>query len=247
VAWQRRQRASTRVVLLLNVTASTVYAVILVPNEAGIRPAVIGSVVVLAVLAALILAASLRRGHATVWSTSCGLMLAFAALRSSSAWATGSVIVSGEGHFDTPYQDARVTEITQVIPNRERAVSWAELARFVSAVPPSQAADVFETSYLASYDIFATGREFFPVGGYSGEVPTPSLRQFKRDVTSGKIVHATAAVAPRSHNPVMIWIITHCAKQTYGSASYSYEGTTMQRFTCSPSDVNGSAHRQQSR
>jgi hypothetical protein len=235
------------VVLLLTVTASTVYAVALIPSQAGIRPSIIGSAVVLWALAASILAASLRRSHASVWSISCGLMLAFVALLSSSAWATGSVIMSGEGPFDTPYQSALVTEITQVIPNRQRALSWAELARFVGFVPRSQAADVFETSYLASYDIFATGREFFPVGGYSGQVPAPSLHQFMGDVTAGKIVHATAAVAPRSHNPVMIRIITHCVRQTGRSATYSYQGTTMRRFTCSRSDISASAHRHRSR
>jgi hypothetical protein len=191
------------------------------------------------VLAASVLAASLRRSHASVWSISWGLALACLALLASSAWATGSVIISGEGPFDTPYQSARITEIAQVIPNRQRAFLWAGLARFVSFVPRAQAADVFETSYLASYDIFATGREFFPVGGYSGQVPTPSLHQFKSDVTAGKIVHANAAMAPRSHNPVMIWIITHCARLTGPAATYSYQGTTMRRFTCFPADVGG--------
>jgi hypothetical protein len=165
-------------------------------------------------------------------------------LLSSSAWASGMVVVSGEGPFDTPYQPASVTLLTQVEPNRERAADWAELARFVSVFPRSEAADVFETSYLAADDIFATGHEFFPLGGYTGEVPTPTIEQFEHDVTDGRIFRATAAVAPRSHNPVMIWIIGHCAKEEGGSASsFRYEGTTMQRFNCSPADVSPSAAR----
>lgn len=50
-------------------------------------------------------------------------------------------------------------------------------------------------------------------------------------VATGRVVLATAAVAPRSRNPDMIWIIGHCAK-AYGDSSFTSEGTTMQRYIC---------------
>jgi hypothetical protein len=171
-----------------------------------------------------------------LWATSFGLALASIALLSSSVWASGSVIVSGEGPFDTPYQPAVITAISQVFPARDRALLWPGLNAYARSVPPAQAADVFESSYIASYDIFATGREFLPVGGFTGQVPEPSLRALIRDVAEGKIFHATAAVAPRSSNPDMIWIIEHCNKQTSRTSAYVDLGTTMQRFTCSRAD-----------
>jgi hypothetical protein len=94
------------------------------------------------------------------------------------------------------------------------------------------AADVLESSYFASDDIFATGHEFLPVGGFTGQVPAPSLPQFIDYVATGRVVAATGAVAPRSHNPVIIWVIEHCAKQTEGNTMYTFQGTTMRRYDC---------------
>jgi hypothetical protein len=103
-------------------------------------------------------------------------------------------------------------------------------------VPRGEAADVIESSYLDSANIFATGREFLSVGGFSGEVPAPPLSQFVRDVATGKIHQATAAIAPRSRNPDIDWVIAHCQKQTTGNTMFTELGTTMQRYTCTRSD-----------
>ena len=188
--------------------------------------------VIAAALAVGILGASLWRGHASVWTITCGLALAAVALVSSSAWASGSVVVAGQGPFDTPYQSPKITHLSQGIPAYDRAVEWPLLVRFADASPPTVAADVLESSWLASEDIFATGHEFLPVGGFTGEVPTPSLRQLIHYVATGRVVAATGAVAPRSRNPDIIWVIEHCAKQATGNTMYTFQGTTMQRYVC---------------
>lgn len=231
-AWRHRHAVVTRLVVLLTVVASTVYALALVPASAGVRPWIIASVVILAAVAVGILGASLRRRHASLWTITCGLALAVVALVSSSAWASGSVVVAGEGPFDTPYQSPKITYLSQIAPARDRAEQWPLLVQFADASPPTVAADVLESSWFASEDIFATGHEFLPVGGFTGEVPTPSLPQLIHYVATGRVVAATAAVAPRSHNPDMIWIIEHCTKRTTGNTYYIFEGTTMQRYVC---------------
>jgi 4-amino-4-deoxy-L-arabinose transferase-like glycosyltransferase len=231
-AWRHRQAVATRLVVLLTVVASTVYALTLVPAAVGVRAWIIASVVIVAALAVGILGTSLRRRHASLWTITCGLGLAAVALVSSSAWASGSVVVTGLGPFDTPYQSPKITELSQGAPAYNRAVDWPLLVRFADASPPSVAADVLESSWLASEDIFATGHEFLPVGGFTGEVPTPSLPQLIHYVATGRVVAATAAVAPRSRNPDMIWIIEHCSKKTVGNTYYAFEGTTMQRYLC---------------
>jgi len=237
VAWPLRHRVRIRLVVLVTVVASTVYAITLLPRYVGVRSWIIAWLVIVAVLAAGILAASLRHGHRSVWTISCGLGLAFLALVSSSVWASGSVLVAGEGPFDTPYQPARVTFDSQVYPGRVRAVVWPELVAYANTVPPTRAADVFESSFRAGYYIFATGREFLPVGGFSGEVPAPSLSQLIRYVASGRIGQATAAVSPRSNNPDMVWIIRHCQAQQSPGATFIDSGTRMQRFSCTPADA----------
>jgi 4-amino-4-deoxy-L-arabinose transferase-like glycosyltransferase len=231
-AWRHRHAAITRLVVLLTVVASTVYTLALVPPFAGVRPWIIATVVILAALAAGILGGSLRRRHASRWTITWGLALAAIALVSGSAWASGSVVVAGLGPFDTPYQSPKITYLSQVAPAYDRMVEWPELVLFADASPPTVAADVLESSWFASEDIFATGHEFLPVGGFTGEVPTPSLPQLIHYVDAGRVVTATAAVAPRSRNPDMIWIIEHCTKRTTGNTYYTFEGTTMQRYVC---------------
>jgi hypothetical protein len=236
VAWHHRERVTTRLLVLVTVLAGTAYGVALVPAGAGIRAAVIASSTIVAFAAIGVLGASLRRGHASVWTLAWGPALAAVALLSSAAWASGSVIVAGEGPFDTPYQPSRITEITQVDTALDRRYEWPLLVQYADNVPRGVAADVIESSYLDSEDIFATGREFLSVGGFSGEVPAPPLRQFIRDVATGKIQRATAAIAPRSRNPDIDWVIAHCQKVRTGNTVFSELGTTMQRYLCSRSD-----------
>jgi 4-amino-4-deoxy-L-arabinose transferase-like glycosyltransferase len=230
-AWRQRHRAGTRLLVLLTVVGTTAYTIVLVPDYAGIRPWLIGWLVALAALSVVILGGSLRRDRGSVWASAFGLGLAAVALLSGSAWASGSVLASGQGPFDTPYQPADVTFLSQVVPARERAVQWPELVRYADFFPRGQAADVFESSAVASTANFATGREFLSVGGYSGQVPAPPLAQFIRDVDDGKVVDATATVSPRSHNPDIIWVITHCTKL---EEPVTNQGIVTQRYRCAP-------------
>jgi 4-amino-4-deoxy-L-arabinose transferase-like glycosyltransferase len=241
-AWRHRHAAITRLVVLLTVMASTAYTLALVPPFAGVRPWIIATVVILAALAAGILGGSLRRRHASRWTITWGLALAAIALVSGSAWASGAVVVAGLGPFDTPYQSPKITYLSQVAPAHDRMVEWPELVLFAHASPPTVAADVLESSWFASEDIFATGHEFLPVGGFTGEVPTPSLPQLIHYVGTGRVVTATAAVAPRSRNPDMIWIIEHCTKRTTGNTFYNFEGTTMQRYVCQHAQTGRASH-----
>jgi 4-amino-4-deoxy-L-arabinose transferase-like glycosyltransferase len=156
-AWRHRQAVATRLVVLLTVVASTVYALTLVPAAVGVRAWIIASVVIVAALAVGILGTSLRRRHATQWTLAWGLALAALALVSSSAWASGSVVVAGEGPFDTPYQSPEITHLSQGVPAYDRAVEWPEIVLFADSSPPTVAADVLESSWIASEDIFASG------------------------------------------------------------------------------------------
>ena len=72
--------------------------------------------------------------------------------------------------------------------------------------------DVFETSGTTGYYIMATGREFLPVGGFSGRVPAPSLAAFKRLVAQGRIVRVTVATRPLTRTPDLRWVVAHCTR-----------------------------------
>jgi 4-amino-4-deoxy-L-arabinose transferase-like glycosyltransferase len=231
VAWRRRHGVATRVTVLLTTVAGTVYALALLPPYVGVRPWIIGSTVAAAALAAGILGTSLRSRQATVRTAATGMGLAGFALLAGSLWATATVVASGEGPFDTPYQPARVTFQSQVLPARARA-TWPTLDRVVDALSPSVSVETFASSFISSYDIFATGREFLPVGGFSGSVPTPTLRQFIGYVAAGKSPRAAPAIAPPGQNPDMIWVVEHCEKQEGNKSTFITLGTTFRNYLC---------------
>ncbi len=70
----------------------------------------------------------------------------------------------------------------------------------------------------------------YPSGVSPARSPRRQCHSSSTTSPTGRVVAATAAVAPRSHNPVIVWVIEHCAKQAYGATTYTYQGTTMQRY-----------------
>ena len=193
-------------------TAATVAAgIALVPGYVGVRPWIVASSVVVGLLAVGILLASLRTGHDSAWNLSVGPALAAVAMLLGSFWASSIVVAATLSPFDSPYVPATVNRATQ-----EAAASFpsevAALQKFVARVPQSQAADVFETSDTTGYYIMATGREFLPVGGFSGRVPAPSLAAFKRLVAQGHVVRVTVATRPLTRTPDLRWVVAHCTR-----------------------------------
>ena len=232
-AWRHRHAVATRLVVLLTVVASTAYALTLVPAAAGVRPWIIASVVIVAALAVGILGASLRRRHASLWTITCGLGLAAVALVSSSAWASGSVVVAGEGPFDTPYQSPKITYLSQGVPGprpRRGMAAAGPLRRRLPAhrwrpTSSSRPTSPARTSSPPGTSSYRSGVS--PARSPHRHCPSSSTTS-PRDGSSPP----PAAVAPRSHNPDIIWVIEHCAKQATGATTYTFQGTTMQRYVC---------------
>ncbi len=210
-AWHRRRQRAVRGALAA-VTAATVAAgIALVPGYVGVRPWIVASSVVVGLLAVGILLASLRAGHDSAWNLSVGPALAAVAMLLGSFWASSIVVAATLSPFDSPYAPATVNRATQEAAARFPG-EMAELQEFVARVPQSEAADVFETSDTTGYYIMATGREFLPVGGFSGRVPAPSLAAFKRLVAQGRVVRVTVATRPLTRTPDLRWVVAHCTR-----------------------------------
>jgi 4-amino-4-deoxy-L-arabinose transferase-like glycosyltransferase len=208
-AWHRRRIRSVRVTLLVLVIATVAIDVALVPGYVGVRDWVVAASVVVGVLASAVLLASLLPRHDSVWSLAAGPALAAAALLLGTGWASAIVVTEGLGPFDSPYAPASVNRATQAAI-ADYGPDQQALLRFVATVPRGQAADVLETSRAAGDYILATGREFLPVGGFSGVVPAPTLDQFEHDIDAGRVRQVTLATAPLSANPIMRWVYGHC-------------------------------------
>jgi hypothetical protein len=115
------------------------------------------------------------------------------------------------------------------------------LKDFVDTVPAGRAVDVLETSRTAGFYILASGREFLPVGGYTGKAPSPTLTAFKRLVAEGKAQRVTVVTKPLTDEPVLRWVVDHCTR--LGPAGYDPdEKAESTAFNCTPRDVSSRPH-----
>ncbi len=238
-AWRGRGVRAVRGALAAVAVATVAVTVVLVPGYVGVRVWLIASVVVVGFMAAGILLSSLRPGHASVWSLSVGSGLAFVAMFLGSAWASAAVVQASLGPFDSPFAPVAVNRVSQ-----EAGYAFpfeaALLQKFVAHVPADQAADVFETSGTAGYSIMATGREFLPVGGFTGRVPAPSLAEFKQFVAEGRVRRVTVTTNPLTRTPDLRWVVAHCAR-TPEHQYDAIERATRTVYLCAPQAHHASA------
>ncbi|HEX4127308.1 MAG TPA: glycosyltransferase family 39 protein [Acidimicrobiales bacterium] len=240
-AWGRRRVPAVRAVLAVLTTATVGVTIALVPGYVGVRTWIVASVVVVGLLAVVVLLGSLRKGHDSVWSVGIGPAVAALAMLLGSFWGSALVVQARLSPFDSPYAPASVNANTQLA-----AVDFPTFAQglkdFADTVPPGRAVDVFETSQAADNYILATGREFLPVGGFRGVVPSPTVAAFKQLVAEGRVERVTVVTDPLTNEPVMRWVVTHCTK--LGPAGYDVDADAARTaFNCVPRDAGGSSIR----
>ena len=125
--------------------------------------------------------------------------------------ASVSVVTSGLGPFETPFESQRTTaeataffgagfQAAQILPGLEAANRGTP---FLMAT---------QTAVLASPFIYASGREVLPIGGFTGTIPEPTLADLKFQIEIND-VHLFVQ-APRTNDPRLIWIARHCLKVT---------------------------------
>ncbi len=238
LAWRMRTESRlVPVVVAAAVLGGVAEALSLVPRSAGIWAGVVATTVVLAGGACICLALWLRRRPpAPHWAPRVGLALGAAALLIGAGWASATAVASGLGPFDSPYQSATLTSTEQAGWQHDVA-RWATQAASAATVPASRSIETAETSAEVSQDILATGHEYLPVGGFSGQVPSTTVAQFVRDVRADRIGATLVAVQPLTRNPVMGWVLHHC--RPAATAVVHVNGRDYHRYLCVPTDATG--------
>ncbi len=223
LAWRMRHESSAvPAVLGATVLATVAESLYLTPSSAGVWPAVLVTTVALAAAAGACIVLWLRAATPPPWATRAAVVLGAAALLVGAAWASGTAVASRLGPFDTPYQAASATSAEHVGWQHDMA-HWTTQAAAAATVPAQRSIEAAETSAQVSQDVLATGHEYLPVGGFSGQVPGTSLRTFVQWVGAGRIHATLVATRPLTRNPVMRWALTHCASTATTTVS---EGRT---------------------
>ena len=186
VAWRLRSQRATRAVLLGTVVAGTAYVLYLLPASAGVRPWVVTTTLLLALAARggrrVVPAPVADRPGPPVPALACRPPPSSSARpgRRGPPWRPGWAP-------STPPTSRRRSDAR---PRRRRctlAAVAAGLDRAAARVPPTVSVITSETSAGSSVAILDTGREFLPVGGFTGRVPSPTLAQFVGDVRAGRV------------------------------------------------------------
>jgi 4-amino-4-deoxy-L-arabinose transferase-like glycosyltransferase len=233
-AWQHRDSPTVRKVLMATVAGGSAYALTLIPGNAGVWGWVLASTAACAIAALGLLALSLRGGPR--WLLPAGFMVSTVALLLGPCWASGTAVAAHLGPFETPYQSAHLSAYLATA-NQHALADIPALERFARRVPSSQAADTIESSDTAAFAVFATGREFLPLGGFSGRVPSPTLHAFIADVAHGRVFLVQVGVAPRTNNPDLLWVMAHCQRVQGAAGTFTENGVGSRRYTCIPADT----------
>jgi len=209
LAWQHRQRAWTWLAAGMAMGVTARYDAWLLPASGTglptwVKPALVGlGLAALASLAGLTWRPWRERLHAVAITLS-----ALAALLAP-AMASASVVSSGLGPFQTPFESQPVTadigqffgagfRVGPVLPALESANS---------GLPDLMAT---QTSVLAAPFIWATGQEVLPIGGFTGTLPEPSLATLKNLIKMNDV--RTFIQSPATTDPRLTWIARHCIK-----------------------------------
>ncbi len=237
LAWRMRHDSRlVPIVVAATVVGTAAEALYLVPRSAGVWPWVVATTIALAIAAVGCLAIGLRRKrHARDRTARAGLVLGAAALLIGAAWASGTAAADGLGPFDSPYQPAGLTA-SEHIGWQHDIASWPAQAAYANRFPQSRSIETAETSAEVSQSILATGHEYLPVGGFTGQVPSTPLAQFIRDVRTGRIHDTTVAVHPLTRNPDMRWVLAHCAPAATGLVHAN--GRDYRNYVCTPADAS---------
>jgi 4-amino-4-deoxy-L-arabinose transferase-like glycosyltransferase len=211
LAWRTRTTSKiSRVLLLIVVPLSTLYAVELIPSWNNFGWWVIPLAVAVAAVAELLLFLSVRHSGGGWSKGGISILFAVVSILLVPAITSGIVASQGLGSFSTPYQPAYVTQGTTTDVELFQSRGPALAASLQNYHPASGYVMGMDTSYLASLYIMITGREFLPIGGYSGVNPSPTLAELKSLVKSGKLDVFFIPVRPAGSDPRLVWIRSHC-------------------------------------
>ena len=114
---------------------------------------------------------------------------------------------------------------------------WPVVAAYSARFPLTQSVDTAETSAQLSIDVLASGHEFLPVGGFSGQVPATRLHTFVDDVRQRRVVNVLVPVSPLTRNPDMRWVLAHCTVQAGAAATVREVNGVFRRYVCAPTDA----------
>jgi len=227
--WSGERSAAARRIGLAAVTAATAgYAGWLVAS-AGTGTGVPGWLLPALIAVGLAAIATALGSVAVRSDTTLAAALAAALIAGSAgpAVASADLVARHEGAFDTPFESAGERSAIDTLFLRIPAQVRLTIPALESARNGAPYLLATQTAALASVFIYDSGREAFPIGGFTGTIPSPTLRQLQADIRQGRFHLVLAAT---STDPRLRWIAAHCLHVSNATA-------TLHNYYCQPADA----------
>jgi 4-amino-4-deoxy-L-arabinose transferase-like glycosyltransferase len=200
-----------RVLLAILAPLTGLYAIALIPSGAGVRTWLVPLIVGGCVLAVAVLIVSVRTKGLSATRGGTAFSLAAVSMLLAPAVTTGVVVSDGLGSFSTPYQSAAATQRTTVEPEEFQAQAARESAYFDRFFGDNQIVYAVDTAAVASPFIMVTGKEFLPIGGFSGNSPSPTLAHLRHLIEMGRLHTFLIPVRPPGNDSRLDWIRRYCS------------------------------------
>jgi 4-amino-4-deoxy-L-arabinose transferase-like glycosyltransferase len=144
--------------------------------------------------------------------------------------ASGAVLLAShhQGFSNAPFESRLTTAEYEALLGTSSAKGVASIIpTFEKLQGGSPYVMAVSTSAVASVFISASGKEFLPIGGFTGSIPEPTINQLKVMIRASKfhLVLLTGGQDPR-----LTWIVHHCQHLGPG-------GGAVGLFTCQPADA----------
>ncbi len=197
-AWAHRTSARVRLSVLIAVLATGGYGVALLWGAEADPTWLLPTLVAISLAALVLVAIRVER---------VGLGVAAAAILLVPATASASLVLRGDGSFDTPFESATAARgVDQLL-----VATPALVARTLPALEKARAGApdllAVQSSAVASVFSYPTGQEVLPIGGFTGTQPHPTLDELRADIARGAF-HLVLTFP--GDDPRLVWIATHC-------------------------------------
>ena len=148
--------------------------------------------------------------------------------------ASGAVLLASDhqGFTNSPFDSKKTTALYEALLGLSET---KEIAKIVPIFEKLQMGSPYVmavyTSAVASEFISASGKEFLPIGGFTGSIPEPTIKQLEGMIRASKF-HLVLLTG--GHDPRLTWIAHHCQHLGPGGGSVGL-------FTCQPADASAVA------
>jgi 4-amino-4-deoxy-L-arabinose transferase-like glycosyltransferase len=209
------------------ITAATVgYGIWLVQSSGATAPAWLSKLAVSlgvgAVVLLLVSAAWLPQRLLAV-----ALIVATAAILVIPGSASALLVSERRGVSDTPFESAKTAALYDALLGSSAKGFGSFLPQLEKLQMGAPYVMAVYTSAVASEFILASGKEVLPIGGFTGNIPEPTINQLKSMIRTGKF-HLALLIG--GHDPRLTCIASHCRHLGPG-------GGVVGLFFCTPNDV----------